>query len=321
MAKNDLIGGALWEHYSDKVSDRMNNPRFMGEITEEEAQARNAKLIVADFGADSCGDAVRLYWMVDPATDIILDSKYKSFGCGTAIASSDVTAELCIGKTVDEAVKITNIDVERALRDTPDKPAVPPQKMHCSVMAYDVIKKAASVYKNVDMSVFEDEEIVCECARVSLSTIKEVIKLNDLKTVEEITQYTKAGAFCKSCIKPGGHEERKFHLEDILRDTRAEMERERLNSGSGAETFTEMTLIQKHKKVDKVITETILPILNADGGSLEIIDMKEVDGFTDVYIKYKGACAGCAASRTGTYEAIAGTLQKKVDKSIRVQIL
>ncbi len=321
MAKNDLIGGALWENYSDKVSDRMNNPRFMGEISEEEAEAKGAKLIIADFGADSCGDAVRLYWMVDPKTDIIIDSKYKSFGCGTAIASSDITAELCIGKTVDEAVKITNIDVEKALRDTPDKPAVPPQKMHCSVMAYDVIKKAASLYKQVDMSVFEDEEIVCECARVSLSTIKEVIKLNDLKTVEEITQYTKAGAFCKSCIKPGGHEERKFYLEDILRDTRAEMERERLNFSSETQTFSEMTLIQKHKKVDKAITESILPILNADGGSVEVVDMQEVDDYTDVYIKYKGACAGCAASRTGTYEAIADTLRKKVDESIRVHIL
>ena len=321
MAKNDLIGGALWEKYSDKVSERMNNPRYMGEITEEEADARGAKLVVADFGADSCGDAVRLYWMVDPATDIILDSKYKSFGCGTAIASSDVTAELCIGKTVDEAVKITNIDVEKALRDTPETPAVPPQKMHCSVMAYDVIKKAASLYKNVDMSVFEDEEIVCECARVSLSTIKEVIKLNDLKTVEEITQFTKAGAFCKSCIQPGGHEERKFYLEDILRDTRAEMEREKLNFGGEPKSFSEMTLIQKHKMVDKTITESILPILNADGGSVEVVDMQEIDGFTDVYIKYKGACAGCAASRTGTYEAIADTLRKKVDESIRVQIL
>ena len=321
MAKNDLIGGSLWEHYSDKVSDRMNNPRFMGEISEEEAAAKGAKLIVADFGADSCGDAVRLYWMVDPKTDIILDSKYKSFGCGTAIASSDVTAELCIGKTVDEAVKITNIDVEKALRDNPETPAVPPQKMHCSVMAYDVIKKAASLYKQVDMSVFEDEEIVCECARVSLSTIKEVIRLNDLKTVEEITQYTKAGAFCKSCIKPGGHEERKFYLEDILRDTRAEMEREKLNFSGEAKSFSELTLIQKHKKVDKAITESILPILNADGGSVEVVDMQEVDEYTDVYIKYKGACAGCAASRTGTYEAIGDTLRKKVDKSIRVNIV
>jgi NifU-like protein len=321
MAKKDLIGGALWEQYSDKVSDRMNNPQFMGEITEAEAAAKGAKLVVADFGADSCGDAVRLYWMVDPATDIIIDAKYKSFGCGTAIASSDVTAELCIGKTVDEAVTITNLDVEKALRDNPETPAVPPQKMHCSVMAYDVIKKAASLYKNVDMSVFEDEEIVCECARVSLSTIKEVIKVNDLTTVEEITQYTKAGAFCKSCIKPGGHEERKFYLEDILRDTRSEMERDRLNSSPEDQLFTELTLIQKHKQVEKVIEESILPILNADGGSVEVVDMKEVEDFTDVFIRYKGACAGCAASRTGTYEAISDTLRKKADSSIRVHIL
>jgi NifU-like protein len=75
----------------------------MGEITEEEAAAKGAKLIVADYGADACGDAVRLYWLVDPATDRILDAKYKSFGCGTAIASSDVMAEMCIGLRVDEA--------------------------------------------------------------------------------------------------------------------------------------------------------------------------------------------------------------------------
>lgn len=321
MAKNDLIGGSLWEHYSDKVSDRMNNPKYMGEITEEDAKDRDAKLIIADFGAESCGDAVRLYWMVNPETDLIIDAKYKSFGCGTAIASSDVTAELCIGKTVDEAVKITNIDVEQALRDNPETPAVPPQKMHCSVMAYDVIKKAASLYKQVDMSVFEDEEIVCECARVSLSTIKEVIKLNDLKSVEEITQYTKAGAFCKSCVKPGGHEKRKFYLEDILRDTRSEMERDRLNSGPEEKSFSDLTLIQKHKKVEMVIEDSILPILNADGGSVEVVDMKDEESGTDVYIRYKGACAGCASSRTGTYEAIADTLRKKVDESIRVHIL
>jgi len=176
----------------------------MGEITEEEAEKIGGKLIVADFGAESCGDAVRLYWVVDPKTDVILESKFKSFGCGTAIASSDTMAELCKGKTVDEAVKITNIDVEKAMRDEPDTPAVPPQKMHCSVMAYDVIKKAASQYKGVDMESFEEDIIVCECARVSLSTLREVIRLNDLTTVEQITDYTKAGAFCKSCIRPGG---------------------------------------------------------------------------------------------------------------------
>lgn len=321
MSKDSLIGGSLWEQYSDKVTKRMNNPSFMGELTEEDAAEKGAKLVVADYGADSCGDAVRLYWLVEPESGKILDAKYKSFGCGTAIASSDVMAEMCIGLTVDEAVKITNLDVERALRDSPDKPAVPPQKMHCSVMAYDVIKKAASLYKNVDMSVFEDEEIVCECAQVSLSTIKDVIRLNDLKTVEEITQYTKAGAFCKSCIRPGGHEKRKFYLVDILADTRTEMEHEKFNTPSEEKTFSELTLIQKHKAVEKVIEQFILPILNADGGSVEVVDMKEKEGSTAVYIRYQGACQGCAASRTGTYEVISDTLKQKVDTSITVYLV
>ena len=299
----------------------MNHPSFMGELTEEDAAAKGAELVVADYGADSCGDAVRLYWLVDPETGKILDARYKSFGCGTAIASSDVMAEMCIGKTVDEAAKITNLDVDKALRDSPDKPAVPPQKMHCSVLAYDVIKKAASVYKNVDMSVFENEEIVCECAQVSLSTIKEVIKLNDLKTVEEITQYTKAGAFCKSCIRPGGHEKRKFYLVDILADTRAEMEKERLNTPAEKRDFKDLTLIQKHKEVEKVIGQYVLPILNADGGSVEVMDMKEEGETTKVYIRYLGACLGCAASTTGTYEVISNTLRQKIDDSIAVELV
>ena len=197
MAKNDLIGGALWDAYSNKVSERMDNPTHLGVLTQKDADERGAKLIVADYGAEACGDAVRLYWLVD-SEDRIIDAKFKSFGCGTAIASSDMMVELCLGKKVQEAVKITNLDVEHALRDDPDTPAVPGQKMHCSVMAYDVIKKAAGIYLGKDAEDFEDEIIVCECARVSLSTIKEVIRLNDLKSVEEITNYTKAGAFCCS---------------------------------------------------------------------------------------------------------------------------
>jgi NifU-like protein len=171
MAKTDLIGGSLWEQYSSKVNDRMTSPKHMGEITEKEAKNMGAKLVIADWGAEVCGDAIRLFWAINPESDVILDAKYKTFGCGTAIASSDVMVEMCIGRTVDEALKITNIDVERALRDDEDKAAIPPQKMHCSVMAYDVIKKAASIYKGVDLTLLEDEEIVCECGRVTLRTI------------------------------------------------------------------------------------------------------------------------------------------------------
>ena len=234
MPKSDLIGGTLWEQYSSKVNDRMLNPRHLGEITEEQAKAMGAKLIVADWGAEVCGDAIRAFWAVDPKTDRVLDARFKTFGCGTAIASSDMMCEMCIGKTVDEAMKITNIDVEQALRDDGDQAAIPPQKMHCSVMAYDVIRKAASLYKGVDMASLEEEEIVCQCARVSLRTVKDVIRINDLKTVEDITRFTKAGAFCRSCIRPGGHEKREHYLVDILRDVRAEMDRERLKEKTEA---------------------------------------------------------------------------------------
>ncbi len=323
MAKNDMLGDSLWDAYSNKVTTLMNNPQHQGEIFQEEAEARGHKLIVADFGAESCGDAVRLYWEIDPKTDKIVDSKFKSFGCGTAIASSDVMTELCIGKTVQEAVKITNIDVEKALRDDPDTPAVPPQKMHCSVMAYDVIKKAAGLYLGVDSESFEEEIIVCECARVSLQTVKEVIRLNDLTTVEQITDYTKAGGFCKSCIKPGGHEEKEYYLVDILADVRREMDEEKMKAAAdasvaGEANFEDMTLVQQIKAVDAVIDENVRQFLIMDGGNMEIIDIKKSDEYIDIYIRYLGACSGCASSSTGTLYAIESTLKEKLSPKIRV---
>jgi len=323
MAKADMIGESLWDAYSNKVTTLMNNPRYQGEIFEADAEARGNKLIVADFGAESCGDAVRLYWEVDPNTDTIIDSRFKSFGCGTAIASSDVMTELCIGKKVEDAVKITNIDVEMALRDTPDVPAVPPQKMHCSVMAYDVIKKAAGLYMGVDADSFETEIIVCECARVSMGTLQEVIRLNDLKTVEQITDYTKAGGFCKSCIKPGGHEAMDHYLVDILADTRREMENEKMKAAADAQAlgdikFEDMTLVQQIKAIDAVIDESVRQFLIMDGGDMEIVDIKKNDEYYDVYIRYLGACNGCASSSTGTLYAIESTLQEKLSGFIRV---
>jgi NifU-like protein len=320
MGFDSLVGGTIWDEYSNKVADLMNNPKNMGEITTEQAEEMGGKLIVADFGAESCGDAVRLYWVVNPNTDVIMDSKFKSFGCGTAIASSDTMAELCKFKTVQEAVKITNIDVELAMRDTPDVPSVPPQKMHCSVMAYDVIKKAAGQYMNVDMESFEEEVIVCECARVSLSTLQEVIRLNDLTTVEQIADYTKAGAFCKSCIRPGGHEAKDIYLVDLLEEYEKEKmakNADSLNAG-GPVDFEQMTVVQKLKVVDKVIDDNIRQMLIMDGGDMEILDIKENGENIDIYIRYLGACNGCASADTGTLFAIEGVLKDKLSQNIRV---
>lgn len=320
MARNDLIGGALWEEYSSEVQRRMDNPVNMGEITE--AEAGENKLIIADFGAESCGDAVRLYWLIDPNNDTIIKSKFKSFGCGTAIASSDMMAELCMNKTVDEALKITNIDVEKALRDDPDVPAVPGQKMHCSVMAYDVIKKAASIYKNVDMDSFEEEFILCECARVTQETVQEIIRLNKLTTLEEITDYTKAGAFCKSCVRPGGHEAKDIYLVDLLSHALKEMQAEeksrKIIEAKGDGTFESMGLVQKIKSVESILEEYIRPTLKADGGDVELIDIKEADGLFEVLIKYQGECMSCSMNTTTTLAGIEDMLKFKLKAPLKV---
>lgn len=318
MAKGDLVGGSLWQNYSDKVADRMDNPRYLGVISEEEAEALNADLIVADHGAESCGDAVRLYWAVEKDSGKIVKASFKSFGCGTAIASSDMMAELCLGKTVDEAVAITNLDVERALRDDPDTPAVPPQKMHCSVMAYDVIKAAAATFKGVDPSVLEDAEMVCECARVTLSTIREVIRINDLKTVQEITDYTKAGAFCKSCVHPGGHEKRKWYLVDILAETRAEMERE--SAARAAVPFRELGSFKKFKAIEKVLDAEVRPALHQDGGDVDVEDFRMDGEIPVVTIAYKGACLGCMSATVGTLGFIETILKDQLDSDFKVEV-
>jgi NifU-like protein len=320
MARDDLIGGALWEEYSQEVQRRMDNPSNMGEIREEEAGEN--KLIIADFGAESCGDAVRLYWLIDPKSDTITKSKFKSFGCGTAIASSDMMAELCMGKTVDDALKITNIDVEKALRDTPDIPAVPGQKMHCSVMAYDVIKKAASIYKGVDMESFETEFIICECARVTQDTIKEVIKLNKLSSIEEIIDYTKAGGFCKSCIKPGGHEKKDVYLVDLLAEMLelkdAEEKSRKIIEAKGDGTFSSMGLVQKIKSVESILEQYIRPTLKADGGDVELIDIQDEEGIYQVLIKYQGECMSCSMNTTTTLAGIEDMLNFKLKAPLKV---
>ena len=320
MARDSLIGGALWEEYSQEVQRRMNDPKNMGEITPEEAGEN--RLVIADFGAESCGDAVRLYWLIDPKTDTVKQSKFKSFGCGTAIASSDMMAELCMGKTVDEALKITNIEVEKALRDDPDIPAVPGQKMHCSVMAYDVIKKAASIYKNVAMESLESEFIICECARVSQDTLLEVIRLNKLSTLEEITDFTKAGGFCKSCIKPGGHEKKDVYLVDLLTEVLEQREAQeksrKIIEAKGDGTFLSMGLVQKIKAVESILEEYIRPTLKADGGNVELIDIKEKEGVFEVLIKYQGECMSCSMNTTTTLAGIEDMLNFKLKAPIKV---
>jgi len=325
MPKDSCIGGALWEQYSHKVRARMDNPTHRGQVTKEEAEALGCELIVVDWGAEACGDAVTLYWAVDRKTNTVRLARFYSFGCGTAIASSDLMCEMCEGKTIDEVLKINNIVVEAGLRDKPDVPAVPPQKMHCSVMAHDVLRQAVATYKGVAVETLDDAEILCHCARVTVGLVKETIRLNNLTTVEQVTQYTKAGAFCKSCIRPGGHEKKERYIEDILRETRAEMAREKIaaahksgSAGANAE-FRKMNVIRKGNVIQAAIDEHVAPILEKDGGAADVVDVRDAgNGETKVYIQYSGECADCSARNTTTLEMIQNALRREVDEGIVV---
>ena len=120
--------------YSDKVIDHYTNPRNVGTLDKS-----NSKVGTGLVGAPECGDVMRLQIQVDD-NNIITDAKFKTFGCGSAIASSSLATEWLKGKTIDDAMKIDNMDIVEEL-------ALPPVKIHCSVLAEDAIKSAINDYR------------------------------------------------------------------------------------------------------------------------------------------------------------------------------
>jgi nitrogen fixation NifU-like protein len=121
--------------YSDKVIDHYENPRNVGSLPKDDENVGTGLV-----GAPECGDVMKLQVKVNPQTGVIDDAKFKTFGCGSAIASSSLATEWLKGKTVEEALAIKNTDIVEEL-------ALPPVKIHCSVLAEDAIKAAISDYK------------------------------------------------------------------------------------------------------------------------------------------------------------------------------
>ena len=126
--------------YSEKVIDHYQNPRNIGKL-DKDSKSVGTGLV----GAPECGDVMRLQIDVDDATGIIKDAKFKTFGCGSAIASSSLATEWLKGKTVDSAMEIDNMEIVEEL-------ALPPVKIHCSVLAEDAIKMAINDYKTKNIS-------------------------------------------------------------------------------------------------------------------------------------------------------------------------
>ena len=257
----------MWD-YSEKVMDHYRNPRNVGSIDNADA--------VGVAGSLTCGDQLKIYLKIKD--NIVTDAKFQTFGCGSAVASSSILTEMIIGKTVDEVRKITNKDIADELG------GLPPEKMHCSVMGYEALEDALKNYSAdgyIDLDEILDEhyktekqeKMVCTCFEVSENAIWDAIKINGLKTVEEVTNYTKAGGACGKC---------KAAIQDII-DTYYNKQKNDIEK---------LTPTQWILKVNNVIETQISPELQKDGGDIELVDIKN----KTIYVKLKGRCSGCKNS-------------------------
>ncbi len=279
----------MWE-YTDKVRDHFLHPRNVGEL--ENANA------VGEVGSLACGDALKLFLKINDA-GVIEDATFQTFGCASAIASSSVLTELLKGKTVEEARKLTNKDIADYLG------GLPKEKMHCSVMGQEALEAALADYLGEKAPQHEPEgELVCKCFGVYDGQIRRAVRENGLRTVEEITDFTKAGGGCGDCL-----EKLKAILDDELgRPAPAP-------AASEAAPAKGLTNLERMRRVAQVMDEEIRPNLKKDGGDIELVD---IDGKT-VLVALRGACKGCPVSNVTLTDFVQKRLQELVEPDITVR--
>lgn len=274
----------MWE-YTKKVKELFLHPKNVGEIENPDA--------VGEVGSMICGDALKLTLKIDKETDRIIDAKFQTFGCASAIASSSILTELIKGKTIDEAYKITNRNIAE------DLGGLPREKMHCSVMGREALEAAIANYRGERKPPEVEEKFICKCFEVSEEKIRKVAIENHLTTVEEITNYTKAGGDCGSCIPD---------IEAILQDIWSikALERPRVQK--------KLTNLQKIALIQDIIEKEIRPRLQADGGDLELIDIEK----NRVIIGLRAMCVGCPMGGV-TIGGIQQKLRELVSEDIVVE--
>jgi NifU-like protein len=276
-------GDIMWE-YTDNVKEHFLKPRNVGVIEDPDG--------VGEVGSLSCGDALTLYFKLDDAGRIG-DAKFLTFGCASAIASSSALTEMIIGKTLEEAEKITNEDIADYLGE------LPKEKMHCSVMGQEALAKAIAHYRGETAKEVEGN-IVCECFGITDREIEKTIREHRLTSIEDVTGYLKAGGGCGKC-----HENIQQIMDHVFGKPVSIQPRPKKR----------LTNIQKIRLIEETLEREIKPALHQDGGDIELVD---VDG-ERVMVKLRGTCSGCSASQVTLKNVVEAKLRELVTPELVVE--
>jgi len=278
----------MWD-YTKKVKEHFLQPRNVGYIADADG--------IGEVGSLACGDALRLMFKLDESGRIA-DVKFQTFGCGSAIASSSALTEIIKGMTLEQAEKITNQDIAEYLGGLPE------QKMHCSVMGREALEVAIENFRTGKPGGQKKLEggVTCICFGVTEKDIERAIMENHLTTVEEVTNYTKAGGGCGGC-----HGE----IEEIITRVTGQPPTEEPEKEKPRKRLTN---IQKIQLITETIEREVRPALRKDGGDIELID---VDGNT-VFVAMRGNCAQCRVANFTLRDVVQAKLREFVSEDLVV---
>ena len=296
----------MWD-YSEKVLDLFYNPVNQGAI--ENPDQPDVAVVYGEVGSIACGDALRLHLKIRESTETILDSRFQTFGCTSAIASSSALTEIIKGKTLDEALNINNHHIADYLGGLPEA------KMHCSVMGQEALEAAIYKYRGIEVEHHDDDEgsLICSCYGTTEPKVRRVVIENDLTTVEQVTNYIKAGGGCGSCL--AGIEDILMEVQQKSKAVPARVAAEIADAQADDFTPPKLTTIQKITLIQRVLDTEIRPILMAEGGDVDLFD---IDG-DRVQVVLKGACDGCASSTATLKNSIEAKLRDLVLPTLTVE--
>ena len=281
----------MWD-YTDKVLDHFRNPRNVGVIPHPDG--------VGEVGSMACGDALKLTFKLGKDKRIA-HAKFQTFGCASAIASSSALTEIIKGMTIEEASRVTNQQIAKYLGGLPE------QKMHCSVMGREALEAAIENYRTGKTSkVAIEGRVVCKCFGVTEPEIERVIRDNNLETVEQVTNYCKAGGGCGGC---------KEDIQKIIVRVRAEMDAAASAAKQKRAAPKRLTNIDKIRLIQETIDREIRPALKRDGGDIELVDLVG----DRVLVALRGMCSNCQVAEITLKDVVEAKLREFVSPDLTVE--